>query len=381
MDYPIDIDALSQPISTHTPCGEELREDVRFDSPYQVLKNLRDEAVELERGDRSPLGGGGQDSGQLTSKWREVVDQSADILGEQSKDIEVCALLVEGLVRTSGLEGLAAGLRLTSTLVATYWNELHPRLDPDDPDSLEDRVAAFNGLDGAGQPGTLARYIPRLPITLGAEHDYLSYQLEQAFTAESNARGNEEGSNTSRLSFTLADIERAAQKTPVDFYRSAIAALEECERNLSELDTLFTERCGFNAPSTSMIRGAFDKLGGNLRFLAGGRIAAAEAQEAAPASQENPAPATGAAAIQGEQATPGGLQSRADAINQLRTVARFFRETEPHSPLSYSLENIVRWAGMPLDQLIEEWISDDAARERYRLMTGMRPRSGQDGNG
>ena len=36
------------------------------------------------------------------TKWRKVVDIATNILEAKSKDLEVCALLVEALARTSG---------------------------------------------------------------------------------------------------------------------------------------------------------------------------------------------------------------------------------------------------------------------------------------
>ncbi len=63
------------------------------------------------------------------------------------------------------------------------------------------------------------------------------------------------------------------------------------------------------------------------------------------------------------------MQSREQAIKQLQYVADFFRESEPHSPVSYSIEQIIRWCGMPLPELLAELISDgDAKRSYFRLV-------------
>jgi type VI secretion system protein ImpA len=63
------------------------------------------------------------------------------------------------------------------------------------------------------------------------------------------------------------------------------------------------------------------------------------------------------------------MQSREQAIEQLQKVADFFRESEPHSPVSYSIEQIIRWCGMPLPELLAELISDgDAKRSYFRLV-------------
>ena len=49
MEYVIDFEALTAPISEDSPCGSDLREDMSFDSPYQGLKDAREEAREGRR--------------------------------------------------------------------------------------------------------------------------------------------------------------------------------------------------------------------------------------------------------------------------------------------------------------------------------------------
>ena len=99
---------------------------------------------------------------------------------------------------------------------------------------------------------------------------------------------------------------------------------------------------------------------------------ASENAEAAAADDVDGSSEAGASAAPAKpgQAT-GAIISREDAISRLRVVAKYFRETEPHSPIPYSLENLIRWAQLPLAQLIEEWIPDESARERFTLMTGV----------
>ena len=53
MDNILDIEALTAPLSDDAPCGTDMREDPSFDSPYQRLKNAREEAMAVEREDRS----------------------------------------------------------------------------------------------------------------------------------------------------------------------------------------------------------------------------------------------------------------------------------------------------------------------------------------
>jgi type VI secretion system protein ImpA len=68
------------------------------------------------------------------------------------------------------------------------------------------------------------------------------------------------------------------------------------------------------------------------------------------------------------------VATREDAFRALLQVADFFRRTEPHSPVSYALEQAVRWGRMPLPELFGELISDEAIRtELFRRIGIPRP--------
>jgi predicted component of type VI protein secretion system len=66
------------------------------------------------------------------------------------------------------------------------------------------------------------------------------------------------------------------------------------------------------------------------------------------------------------------LQSRKAALNLLSKLAEFFRKTEPHSPISYSLQQAIRWADLSLPELLEELVPANA-REEVRLRVGAPP--------
>jgi type VI secretion system protein ImpA len=55
----------------------------------------------------------------------------------------------------------------------------------------------------------------------------------------------------------------------------------------------------------------------------------------------------------------------------LERIADFFRRTEPHSPVSYALEQVVRWGGMSLPELLKELISEESVRRDLFRRTGI----------
>jgi len=65
---------------------------------------------------------------------------------------------------------------------------------------------------------------------------------------------------------------------------------------------------------------------------------------------------------------------REEAFQQLLDVARFFELTEPHSPISYSLKNIVRWGELPLPELWGELIGDNDTRKAVFKLVGIPPK-------
>ena len=78
-------------------------------------------------------------------------------------------------------------------------------------------------------------------------------------------------------------------------------------------------------------------------------------------------------------AAEGSVNSRAEAFKTLTEVARFFRKSEPHSPVSYALEQVVKWGKMSLPDLLTELIRDSSARESMFRHVGI-SESDQAGN-
>ena len=62
----------------------------------------------------------------------------------------------------------------------------------------------------------------------------------------------------------------------------------------------------------------------------------------------------------------GPIRSRDEAVNQLREIARFFRDTEPHSPVALLADRAARWAEMPLEQWLSTVIKDDVTLGQLR---------------
>jgi type VI secretion system protein ImpA len=77
--------------------------------------------------------------------------------------------------------------------------------------------------------------------------------------------------------------------------------------------------------------------------------------------------------VPGGPTRSGEIRDREDAFQTLLKVADFFRRTEPHTPVSYALEQAVRWGRMALPELLAELIPDEQPRVTLFKQVGIRP--------
>ena len=74
-----------------------------------------------------------------------------------------------------------------------------------------------------------------------------------------------------------------------------------------------------------------------------------------------------------DAAATGPLQTRAQALQQLRVVAEFFRRTEPHSPVAYLADKAAQWGDMPLHAWLRVVLKDPSALAHVEELLGVEP--------
>jgi type VI secretion system protein ImpA len=369
----LDFERLLAPIAGENPAGTDLRQDTSSNPVYYRIKDARSAARAAERRrealDASELDGG---SAGTVQEWRTVLELAPDVLAERSKDLEVTAWLIEALVRTHGFAGLRDGFRLARELVEGFWETLYPE---EDEDGVLTKVAPLAGLNGEGAEGTLIQPIRKVPITdspdLGAfglwHHEQGSKLLEipEDKRAQRIAAG----------AVTLEQFEQSARASPALFYRTIVPDLELCQTEFGRLNAALQERCGADAPPSSRIDGMLAAAMEVLQTFGKDALAQDVAQdaagEAAPGA-DGAAPA-GRSTSEASVAADGQIRTRDDAFRTLLKVAEFFRQAEPHSPISYTLEEVVRRGRMPLPALLAELIPVGGARRAFLTAAGIKP--------
>ncbi|MBW6400958.1 type VI secretion system protein TssA [Roseomonas sp. HJA6] len=368
----LDLEALLAPLADGGGGGEDLRADDSYTSLYQRVRTQRNDARTGERAIDS--GDPEANPAAIASAWREVKKLGAEAISGKSKDFEIAAWMAEALVRVDGLPGLTDAALLIGGLCDQYWDNGFPSLESED--GLEDRSAPIGGLSGEGADGTLMASIRRYPLFQrgdGSDGDLFTWQRSEETAAIADAERKQ-----ARLDSGVPDFDVLQNEA-----RASTAALravgQEARRALdawTAMDTALGNRFGGNAPSTRRVSEALQSIIDLVTRIAGSpsEPTAAAEEEAHDADAGAPAVAGGGS---GAVAAVGGggpkpLRTREDAIRQLEDIANFFRKTEPHSPLAFTLDDAVRRARLPLPELLAEVLPDYSARRMLLTALGIR---------
>lgn len=363
---PIDLEALLAPLDTgEAGAGEDLREDFSPTSPYQRLRDARAAARAEERARDSE----GEVDTVPAEGWRDVARIGQEALAKRAKDFEIAAWLTEALVRQHGLPGLAAGARLIAGLCEQYWESGFPQ--PDD-EGLDGRAAPVGGLAGSGGDGTVMQPLRRLPLFRRTDGSPLGlYQWEQS--EETEAIVNEERLAARRAAGVpeMATL-LAEARMDRDFLQGVTQDAFAAREAWRAMEQVTDQRFGPEAPATRNVSVLLDRMIEVTTKLGGSAPAGAAPAEPA-AVLAGGAAVPRAAAVQAAVGGPAVLETREDALRELGRIAEYFRRTEPHSPLSYTLEEAVRRGRMTLGELLAEVLPDQDARHGLLARLGIRP--------
>ena len=365
----LELDALLAPISGESPAGVNLRGDPSPTSDYQKIKSAIGKAriAWRKRIEGDP---------ESQPDWGPILELAPEVIASKSKDLEVAAWLIEALLQEHGFPGLRDGLRLARELSERFWDQLHPQPDED---GMEVRVAALAGLNGFDREGILVDEINNVPLTAKGPSDrpFVQWHYRQAANLAGITDPEKRQKRIDAGDVTRDMLDGAEAATSLDLAQGLRDDLSECLEELTKLVAVLEARCGKDrdggpaAPPTAMIRDALKEC---LRIVE----AIAAAKGGGDGSGAGPAGGGGEQAAGGEGGggpgavmTGGAIRSREDAFQALLQVARFFKQTEPHSPISYALERAVRWGKMPLPDLLGELIGEEGARSSVFKLVGI----------
>ena len=367
----LDFDRLLAPVSEDRPSGESLQYSGLFD---EIREARRADDV-LEQGDwKREL---------KVADWDEAVALSTDALLTKTKDLQVGAWLAEGLTMLHGFAGARDGLRLMKGLHEQFWETCYPEIDEGD---MEGRANVLSFFDRQ-----LALSLRKAPLTRapGMNFSWLEWSESRPFDIPETIAGPLDGDAQTRLTelkrqaaaenkTSGEDFRKAKASTPKVYYESASKALAQAWDEFQGLDRVMDEKFGRQTPGLSELKKSIEEV----RRVVDSILKEKRALEPdAPAGGGAGAEAgkvdgqDGGAVVYRVAGPSGPIRGRGEALARLGEVAEFFRQTEPHSPVSYLVQRAITWGQMPLDTWLAEVIKDTTVLGGIKETLGIRQQS------
>lgn len=338
-------------ISGDFPCGE----DMSFSNEFDAIQEAR-------REDDPSLDQGEWITSIKEADWKLSAEICRELLLHKTKDLRLGSWLTEAQAMTHGVVGMAQGFELLAGLAETFWSEIHPQSEDGDH---EQRIGNLRWL--------VTRCIGltrEFPVVRNKGRQYTLGELETARAQQNTADRGQYGNESGGERITLQQIRDTQRSTPRAYYEQLLADTQHCLQSLGRFAAVIDDRLGMDGPSFTPLRNALENYESEIERIAreNGISAPAEVPHAAPPRADAAAP--GAEAVPVPAQPTGPLQSREQALRQLRDVAEFFRRTEPHSPVAYLAEKAANWGEMPLHVWLKAVLKEEGALSRFEDLLG-----------
>lgn len=307
--------SLLESNTPENPCGE----DVAYDAALQELE------TEI-RGKPET-----QFSQAEEPNWKQVLEH-AEALFRRSKNLRLGVFLTVASLQVDGLPGARVGLALLHGMVEQYWDQLYPRLDPDDAHDPMERMNILSGL----------------VMAVGTFDDPLRFleRLRRAPLGKSPRLGSVSFADLSGASTVAAPGQTSAvfQDTDPVILAANHQALSESIALVQALSESIDRRVGAaKSIDWAPLLTTLAEIEKALRPFVPGA--------ATPAGEE--VAGVGAAPGQAASGGSGAIQSRADVVQAIERICQFYRTAEPSSPVPLLLRRAQRLAEMDFLQIIE----------------------------
>ena len=347
----INVEDLLKPIADDKPTGE----DFTYHPSFQNLETIVRGKPET------------QFSPAEEPEWKEVRDAALEVLG-QSKHLSAGVILTLALLKIGGLEGVRDGMALVRGMSEKYWNNLYPKLDPDDNDDPTERLNILNNLSSAGEPYKFTVHLRQLVVCDSPSLGRVT--LQQILAAKEKAEKNtDSAANPSGSSSEpdLNQIQAAFRDAGAESAKAKLVLVEEVIGHASGLDSFLDSTLG---------------AGRGVNFEALNKLLSEIKKAVEPyATSESPAAESGSSEVGSSVPSGGGrpagkagpgmsgtVQTRTDVIKALDLICDYYRNNEPSSPVPLILQRAQRLVDKDFMSIVTDLTPDAVAQ--LQVITG-----------
>jgi type VI secretion system protein ImpA len=321
----LDLERLVAPIAEDNPTGEDLEYDAEFMELERIAQGKPERVM------------GNEVLAAEDPDWGEVESKAEQLLG-RSKDLRVAVHLARAALARHGVAGLADGLSLVQRMLDTYWDGIHPRLDPDDDNDPTSRVNCLLPL--ADRAGFVAM-IRAIPIVSSRQLGRFSFRDYLIAIGELQAPAAAESPPAD-----INQIEGAFQEASVESLSETNAQLEIALASATAINSGIAERVGSGyAPD-------LDPLQKTLRDLRNLIVERLAQRGVGTVVSESDGGVEGAVVT--ARTAPGEIASREDVVAALDRVCDYYQRHEPSSPVPLILRRAQRLARMDFMEILRD---------------------------
>lgn len=346
-----DIDKLLDAVSEDAPCGE----DLSFSAEFDLIQDAR-------REDDPTMDYGEWQTPLKQADWGTVISTCTELLQKRSKDLRIASWLTEAWVKTDGLEGLVAGLEMLTALIERFDSDIHPQAGPGDQ---EQRIGALEWFINRS-----AQLVRQVPLTRAKEGMFSLNNFESARHLHTHLQRDPDSISDIENKITLEKFSAAVAKTDKSQYRKWIGDIEKCQFAQEKLAHAANRLLDEDSPSMLPLTDSFAAVQQRLKTICNDLGIGTSSRQYSVANDSNevveqPVP------VQQFFADSATLKTREQALEALRQVAVFFRNTEPHSPVAYLADKAVHWGKMPLHTWLRSVVKDHGTLGHLEEMLGL----------
>lgn len=331
-----DTESLLLPITPVKPAGDNLEDEILFSEIRHARESDQEYLLQGEWSFSEPR----------KADWDKVSQLCSQSLMNESKDLQLACWFVESQGHLHGLTGLCSGAEFLNEFITRFWYQCWPSLEDD---GIAVRRSKLVRLDR-----DISQFIYCFRLLQNETTSLYHWQLIQNFEHKINSNPGEreklilqEGDLT-MATFDLqtakfASTEIRLQLEKINYLLSIFKQLEERYYSLSQ------DKDGALFSLTIQKLLESEKYLNRLLPLTTTHNENEIVLYSDKSNDDN--------TINNSHSSLSPM-SRELAINQMITIATWFRQSEPSSPVPFLIERAARWANMTLTDWLEEMLSD-----------------------
>lgn len=276
--------------------------------------------------------------------WKEA-EKLAGALLQRTRDLRVLTHLAVARLNRSGMPGFADVMTQIRDQIEARWEQVHPKLDPeDDLDSTWRR----NALSGLQHPGNVLRALRDLTVATTRERTPVQWRDIAIFQGQLPA-------DASRPKLTEAAIRAAFTTTDPEQVAALRNAVSRGLQEARNIPAAFEAHAGqATGPDFTPLQKLLAEIEQGLQRYDVEKPGAAPADEAGDAA----GPASAAARNSGNVQSIGAISRRDDALYLLDLAAAYFRTHEPSSPAPLLIDRARRLATLDFLDILRDLAPD-----------------------